>query len=191
MAEAPHGRLLLLVGVLAVGLGAVATVAPGTVTVVSRGDVAMGLLGLLALVLAFRSVGDYLNAERSAAGLPDADRTALAPAAGSSFDRALGRSAERDPAGHRHRRRVVRTLRGVAVDSLSAVTGDDPAAVEARLDAGTWTDDPVAAALFTAETEPTRADRVRALLGRETTFQRRARRAVAALERRAGGRDDA
>lgn len=187
MADSPLGRALLLVGVLAVGLGAVATVAPGAVGPVGGDALPVGLLGLAALVLAFLTAGDYWNAPRGHAELPDAHRRDAAAVPGEAFDRALRLSARRGNVGRGSRRRVERYLRDAAVEALVDATGDPREAVEGRLDDGTWTDDPAAAALFAAGAEPTRCDRVRAALGRETTFQRRVRRAVLALERRTGG----
>lgn len=187
MADSPLGRALLLVGVLAVGLGAVATVAPGAAVLVVGDTLPVGLLGLAALVLAVLTAGDYWNAAREHAELPDAYRRDAATVPGEAFDRALRLSAGRGNVGRSHRRRVERYLRDAAVEALVDVTGDPREAVEGRLDDGTWTDDPAAAALFAEGSEPTWRDRGRAALGGETTFQRRVRRAVLALERRTGG----
>lgn len=191
MADSRLGLGLLLLGVLAVGLGAAAMVAPGAVGLVGADAPSVGLLGLAALVVAFLTAGDYWNAERRAAELPDAHRLDAAVVPGEAFDRSLEQSAGRGNVGRRGRRRVERYLRDAAVETLVDVTGDSSDAVEARLDDGTWTDDPVAAALFADDHDPTWRDRVRALLGRETAFQRGVRRAVRALERRTEGSLDA
>jgi hypothetical protein len=180
-----RGRLLVVCGVAAVGLGVVAAAVPGAAGLLGGSDSVVLLVGLAALAGTARAASDFWSLPRRRTELPDAHRLDAVTVAGEPFDRALDRSGRRGQTGRRSRDRIVRHLRSVAVDVLTAATGDAAAIVERRLDDGNWTDDPVAAALFTEEYEPTLGNRLRNLLGRPTTFQRRVDHAVAALEDRA------
>jgi hypothetical protein len=85
------------------------------------------------------------------------------------------------PVGTRRRRAIRERLRAVATRTV-ARREDVPEAAAARaLDDGTWTDDAVAAALFTPSDDA--LDRVRDV----TRFRRRARRAALAVDRLARG----
>jgi hypothetical protein len=71
---------------------------------------------------------------------------------------------------------------GVAVDALVRHSDRDRAAARDLLRRGEWPDDAVAAALFAdRRSRPSLRDRVRVLLGGESTFRQRFGRATAAL----------
>jgi hypothetical protein len=176
-------RLLVGVGVGAVGLGVLVMLVPGAIGLPGVTETLLTPLGVLALVQAARTVRDGVAVSRRRTDLPDAYRTDAATVCGVTLDRAVERSGRRR-GGRRHRSRLTRSLRHTVVETLADETGETRARLRARLDDGRWTDDPVAAALFTGEHDPTLVDRTRAMLGLETTFQRRVRRAVAALEQR-------
>lgn len=180
-------RLLLVGGVLAVGAGLVVMAAPGLAGPVGAGEGVLFLFGLLAAIQTVRTAGDYWRRPYVEATLPDVEGVESGSVPGERLDGLLAR----DGRGARtYRRNVVRYVRHVAVEVLAAETGRSEADVRASLDDGTWTDDPVAAALFTDDIDPSWPDAVRAALGVETAFQRRVRRAVGALERRVGDRDE-
>lgn len=177
-------RSLVLVGLGAVALGITVAVAPGIAVGFGATDSVLTLIGLVALVQSARSASDYWNHDRAQAALPDADSAESAVVQGERFDHVLALSGRRGSVGDRYRRRLRREVRRAAVETLAAETGASDGAIRRSLEAGTWTDDPVAAALFTEEPAGSWRDRIRTAVGRETTFQRRVRRAVAAIERR-------
>jgi hypothetical protein len=177
-------RVLIVVGVGMVGLGIAAMAVPSVASLVGGADAFVSLLGVLALVQAVRAASDFWSVSRDTAELPDAHGVDSASVVGATLDRALELSGRRGAIGRRNRAQVKRHLRDVAVEVLVAELGDSPDEIRATLDEGTWTDDPVAAALFAEESDAGWRDRIRSLLGRDTTFQRRVQRAVAALERR-------
>jgi hypothetical protein len=183
MTEASVKRLLVGIGVGAVGFGVAAMVVPRLAGVVGVTEAFVTLVGVFALLQAGRSVSDGWSVRRRYATLPDAHRTDPANVTGAAFDRALERSGHRRT-GSRYRTRIARHLRHTVVETLVVETGEPRETVRARVEDGRWTDDSVAAAFFAGEYDPTVRDRLRALVGRETTYQRRVRRVVAALERR-------
>jgi hypothetical protein len=83
------------------------------------------------------------------------------------------------PVGRQRRRRVRERLRAVTVRTVARREGVAEAAAARRVDDGTWTDDPVAAALFAPGEGP--LDRLRDAV----RFRRRARRAALAVQRHA------
>lgn len=182
MSDLLLGRALTVAGVAAVGLGVVVMTVPGAAGLVGASEAFVAILGVIALVQTARTAGDIWDAPRARADLPDGHRIDSAHVQGATIDRALERSGRRGAVGRRNRERLARSLRDAAATILAAETGEPDDVVRTRLDEGTWTGDPVAAALFADEYEPTVRDAVRSLLGRETSYQRRVRRAVAALE---------
>ena len=189
MSDPTVRRVLIAGGIGAVGLGVVAMVVPEVVGIVGGSGALVSLLGVVALVQAAHATSDFWELERRSADLPDAYRNESATVPGETFDRALQLSARRGRVGRRNRDRITSYVRHAAVVTLAAETDATSEAVRPRLDDGTWTDDPAAAALFVDTHDLTWRDHLRAAAGRETTFQRRVRRAVVALERHAEGVD--
>jgi hypothetical protein len=99
---------------------------------------------------------------------------------GAAFDRELAAIPGHSQRGAADRDAVRERLRELAVAHLVRETGASTAAAHDRLDAGTWTDDPVAAALFTGA-DPSVRSQVRVLLGGRSAFHRRVDRVVAVL----------
>ncbi|MBZ6493681.1 DUF7269 family protein [Natrinema longum] len=182
------GRALIAGGVVAVGLGIVAMWIPGVAALFGGSDAFVPLLGILALVQTVRTASAVWNSPWERATLPDAHRVESPTPPGETVDRTFELSSYQTQTDRRAR--LTRYLRHVAVRILVAETGDSTEVVRTRLERGTWTDDPVGAALFTEEYVPTWRDRIRSRLGRETLFQRRVRHAVAALEERMEGPDE-
>ncbi len=173
-------------GLSLVGLAA-AWAAGGGAAVDDPGRVAAALVGLLAVAAAVARVwlpvddpADGPFVERAPERAPT-DR----PLAGRAFAAQVEQAAE--TARDRGVTAGVATVRPTLRATLVAVrrrAGDDPAAVERELDAGTWTDDPVAAAALAASVDPPE----RSLRGRlgdwlrpERAARRRIRRATAAV----------
>ncbi len=125
--------------------------------------VAVGAVALAAGLAAYAS-GRASNV--GGAEMPAPERPTSAPAAGSGFDTDRGRWALVVPMyGADRRRRLRERLRTAAVETVRHADNCDRATAEARVDAGEWTDDDVAAA-FLAEGRrvPLRA-RLRSVLG--------------------------
>jgi len=85
------------------------------------------------------------------------------------------------PVGTARRRAIRERLRTVATRTVARHEGVPESVAARALDDGTWTDDAVAAALFTPNEDA--LDRVRAV----TRFRRRTKRAALAVERLARG----
>ncbi len=186
-------RLLATLGVAAVVSGAAVAANPGLATGRSSMSLAVVFVGVLALLEGVNAVMDRLGGDRSRAELPTVERRRQLPTPGDDVDVALGRlagppSAERD----RQLGELRRRLRRLAVDTLVA-EGHTEAEARTALAAGTWTDDPHAAALFADATAvpdgPGLVDRLRG----ESGHRLRVRRAIDRLaerERRRRGEAD-
>ncbi|MEF8786635.1 MAG: hypothetical protein V5A45_11935 [Haloarculaceae archaeon] len=182
MANAVIVRVLFVVGLATTAVGVALAVTGTPLPLGEDGDSTFVLLGLLALLQALRSVWDYRMTTRQSVKLPpvEGNRSGVVP--GDQFEMALDRSSRRDQRGTRNRRSIRRHLRQTAERTLVARTAASAEEARRKIEEGSWTEDPMAAALFATDTPPTWRDRVRVTLGRETTFQRQVRRAVSALE---------
>ena len=185
-------RLSAVVGVALGVLGIAALAAPGLTTGLPTDDALVTVLGAVLVLGGFREVQRRRSTDPSYAETADTEQAIELPTPGADFDDRLAAfSAQLYNAAERDRLRS--QLADVAVATLRRRF--DYAADEARaaLDDRTWTDDPVAAALFSG-TEPGDGplDRVRSMFRPDAAFTRRARHAVDELYRIAEGeREDA
>lgn len=144
----------------------------------------------LGLALVFGVLGLFSGMSRAQTGtrsLPTPESVGVQRStAGADLDRQLDLVAEDGERSRQARARVRREVRSVAVRTLVDVEGIDEAAAETRLDEGSWTDDPRAAAFLGGEgvDRPPLSIRVTDWLSADPTFTRRARATVEALERR-------
>jgi hypothetical protein len=99
---------------------------------------------------------------------------------GDEFDRRLASLSTHSSSDAEERAAVRERLRTLAVDRVVAESGCSRATARERVERGDWTDDQVAAALFTDD-RPSLVAQLRALAGGTTPFRRRAERAVAVL----------
>lgn len=171
-------RVLLGIGLSSTALGLVLLVVP------SAGR--LGPLALVGVLLCALAVGAYALTdrlstprERPTPSRPDGGVDARVP--GIDFDRELAAIPGYSQRGAEDREAVRERLRGLAVDRLVRETGCSTATAHDRLDAGAWTDDAVAAALFT-DADPSVRSQVRTLLGGRSAFHRRVDRAIVVLE---------
>lgn len=174
-------RLLLAVGLALVGAGVAGTAAPGLVgESVALATLVAGSFAAVALALAYATgearspgPGRATRPERRRPRVPGQDAEALL-AGVTATGRVRGDDARED---------VYDRLTAVAVDTLVARYDCTPAAARERLRDGSWTDDPVAAALFVEGVDPdwTARDRLRTLWTGEPPVRRRARHALAEL----------
>ncbi|MFD1646471.1 DUF7269 family protein [Haloarchaeobius litoreus] len=188
MSRRPGPRsLLLAVGLSLVGAGLLGTVAPGLVV----GD-AVALLVLVAgsvaaVALALVYARQDTRAMVGRATVPDRSGPRVP---GQAADELLaGVTAAGRVRGDDAREDVYERLTAVAVDTLVARYDCTPGEARRRLETGSWTNDPVAAALFVEGVDPewTTRDRLRTLWTGEPPLRRRARHALAELAALAGG----
>lgn len=172
--------LPFVVGVLAFAVGV--AVLTGTTTV-GFGWNPLLLLAVLASTVALAAlVRSYGVTERGRT--PDPERRTWVPVPGSSLTDAVDEF--RTP-GKRHYSRANRIregLYGAAVAVLTRFEGDTEERATERLEAGTWTADPYAAAFLSSSLEsPTKSlgGRVSAALGRDRSFREAVSRTVAAV----------
>lgn len=145
----------------------------------------LGGLATLAAVAVFVS---GRGAAMETTEMPTVERALPVPSAGEGFEDTVGgwRFATRVFGGETAER-VRERLRAAAVATVAADEGCTRDEARRRVEAGTWTDDPAAAAFLAGEYTPLRTW-LRALAGGETGPEYRARRTVAAIvERRDEG----
>ncbi|WP_224332626.1 DUF7269 family protein [Haloprofundus halobius] len=169
-------------------VGLVATVF-GFAVVVNRGlgglfdldYLVVTLVGVLALVQGVRYGLSRRKTQFRATTTDDPELRYRVPTPGDDLDiefvgdRSLGRAHRREQLRNRLHEAALETLTG-----YGGLTRDEAAA---RLDDGTWTDDPVAAAaLQDAPPRPSLASRLRALFRTESSFARSARHVIDELD---------
>ncbi|GAA0652820.1 DUF7269 family protein [Salarchaeum japonicum] len=170
-------RVALAVGVTAVALGVAFVVAPGFASALGTNRTAVFAVGVVALLLAVRAVSARRAASRESASLPEVEGRVTFDPPGTEFsERVRAASSTRL---NRDIRELRDELRDTAVAVLSTYGDYTTAEAEDALDAGTWTDDPYAAALF-ARTPPSRPlyRQIRDVFAGPPTFDRRVTRAV-------------
>lgn len=192
MDRRPTLTAVAVLGVVAFGLGvlmlvstSVATVVPGNTTVVTAGGVALALLGA-AIVYGRR------NVEIALADPPAPEPRPTFPVPGDDVDGLLegrwARSRETGPVRATGRReRLRRRLDAVAVAAVAAEYSCTEEKAREKLETGTWTDDPHAAAYFLGELPEwaTIGSRIRSVVspvGQERTWARHAIEAIGAIE---------
>lgn len=169
-------RLAVLAGIVAFALGVGTLLAPDILTV---DGVFLPVVAILALALAARAAQIRRGGDRTRAETPDPEVAEPVPAPGDDLREALAAFTNvRRRGGTRSLRAG---LRAAAVRVLTRV-GIEEREAKARVDAGTWTDDPVAAA-FLAGVGGTQSlrGRLRAAAGGESEFRRGVRRTVDAI----------
>lgn len=185
-----------LLGVAAVGLAAVTALAPDLVAGLDVGAAFENdYLFVVPLGLAAVAVVLGALASRSIRGIdqatpPDPEGVPTADPAGAEFDRLVEGGWRSAVAAHRQRARLQQRLQETAIRTVTRVERCSRAAARRQVEAGTWTDDPVAAAYLAEDSErgqrSATAD-VGAFLRLESPLQRRARRAARAIEGAARG----
>ncbi|RNJ25749.1 DUF7269 family protein [Halosegnis longus] len=188
-------RRLLIVGVAVVAVGLVATVVPGVADFVPAGGLS-SLVGFLAVLGVLGGVTRRARANPDTPDLPTLETVAVEPP-GDQFDEQVKTAATRETRRAGKDETAVRTrLREAAVQMLVR-EGHSEAAANEQLRAGTWTDDPEAAAFFTptdsdrpqkllaeAQTDVKSRRSVRSLFAETTVFERGTERVVAVLDER-------
>ena len=178
-------RLALLAGLGALVLALLALVAPGLLAL-PFDRILVGVVGVVALLLALRAVRARLFGRRSEAETPDPERPVATPAPGEAFEDALAAFVDED--GGYPRARLRNGLRTAAVAVRSRYGTDDEAAAERAVADGSWTDDDRAAAFLREGEGPTPplAARLRRRLRRESALEAGIRHAVDEIAAAAG-----
>ena len=183
-------RRVVAAGLLA-GVGGLLLVAvPGAgAAVPTIAAVALTIgVGLVAVGLAVRA----LLTDDEPLDLPTPERRPTYRSAGASFaalldDVGLAGRRKLDADGETGRERLRTALEELAVDVLGRTDGWDPETAAERLEDGTWTDDPEAAAFFAEGYRPPVPKRAYLPWRRpDLPFARRGRHVVAALAERVG-----
>jgi hypothetical protein len=184
-------RVTAALGALLALLGLVALAAPGLLTGLPANQGIVSLLGVVLLLGALREVQRRRSNDRAYAETPDTEETIDLPTPGDDFDRrfdALGMTRYR--VGERER--IREEVSDVAAETVVRRRGLSPEDARRRLDEGTWTDDPYAAALFTGRPPAVgRLPKAREILRSEPAFKTRTRRAVDELAGLAEGDEEA
>jgi uncharacterized protein (DUF58 family) len=171
-------RLVLALGLAAFAIG-LAVVFGALAIDLSQSMVVV--VGLLALAIGARVLFSRSNAGARAA-TPDPERRTAVPVPGETFAEALdafrttnvGYTVTGSASG----------LRSAAVAVLTRFDGDTEKEAARRLETGSWTDDPVAAAFLSDSIDPpsrSLRDRIASVTGRRTRFHSGVRHAVAAI----------
>lgn len=173
--------LTALAGVALAVVGIALVVAPGLATFLPFGDVLVLGFGLVLVLGGVETFYRRWNTAPEYTAFADPETTLELPTPGAAFDAELD-ALDSPRAGRSRRRHFRERVETLAVETLQRHYDVPAAEAEARLDAGTWTDDPFAAAFFTGSLDgvPRRA-RVREMLGGESAYSHRCRRAVGEL----------
>lgn len=185
---------LTILGGLAFAIGLLTIVAPA-VTAAIPIEVIVALLGndyLLVAVLAGVAIFVVLTAlgARVVTGLdqttpPDPEEVHSVPSFGAEFDELVSRGGLRALLVTEQQREVRSRLRAAAIATVMRESNCTRSEARERVDRGTWTDDPEAAAFLAtsrgSEPAPGFVARLRTAFGGETPFQRGARRTAAEI----------
>lgn len=175
------GRVAVAVGIAAAAAGFAFLLAPSYAGYVDVSEGFVILVGVIALLQGLRVVSRRRRSRVAEFETPDPETRQSLPTPGEDFDDDLAVRRGRHWAARRER--VSKRLEAAAVDAIAYVEDCSEAAAREALDAGTWTDDPVAAAFF-ADSLPASASlwtRFREAVSLRPRFDRRAKRAAHAV----------
>lgn len=139
-------RLALSGGVVAAGVGLVLAFQPGLLAGLTLGESAILVVGSLALFYALLPLGIQRGSHRRQAPSPEPEAVPAGEPPGEDLDR-LFEAARGDTVHDVERRtRLRRRIEAFAVMAVRKRDDCSEAAAREAIEAGTWTDDPVAAA---------------------------------------------
>ncbi|MFC6797224.1 MULTISPECIES: hypothetical protein [unclassified Haladaptatus] len=179
--------LFILLGAVTASLGILAAFVPGLIDFSNPTYIIVTVLGVVALVQAVSAATDRLKSTEEAATTRVVERRDPVPIPGTAFDEGFGDlGAMGRMRGARRRDEVRDRLEHATVAVLTRYGGLTEEQARAQMKAGTWTDDVYAAAFFATDVDDG------GFLGgffstsitSESTFQRRARHVIDALNRR-------
>lgn len=174
---------LVAVAVVALAYGVAAAYEPDLAGLLVVTEWYVPLLGALAVLLGYRSVQRRRRTEIR--GVETADPEVVTPveAPGAAFDRRVATATSYRRTTVRTRQRVRKRLAEAANAAIQRHLDCSREAATDRLEAGTWTDDPFAAAFLGGPDvpDPPLVARLRHALRAESAFQRDARRTADAI----------
>lgn len=170
-------------GAIGVGLGFLFVLLPGLAAVLPLPRLTLVVIGLLAAVEGVRSVQTRRRSEIEGATPPDPEAGIESEAPGDDFDTHIARMSSRRGWTGGDFDRVEARLRTAAIGAVASRYGIPRGEARDRIDQGTWTDDPVAAAFLGGENvaEPPLGDRLRMMLDSTPRFQHYAFRTADAI----------
>lgn len=182
-------RFVLVSGAVAALFGIIVIVEPGVLARVgvSLPSTLVVIIGLIALLEAFRSGYSRFTRSVDEPSVPEPERRSVASALGTDFDTRLADISRHTRAGSvRERSRIRDQLTETAIEVLVRYDGDTPEHARERLQTGSWTDDPAAAAFFASidAFQLPLTDRLRMTVTREDAFCQQAQRAIDVLANR-------
>ena len=185
-------RLATVVGVVTVAAGLL-VVFGGATANFDFNYTFVTLVGALAVVQGLRYGFERRSTDFEQSTTADPELRAHVPVPGDGHDDDIANAAGWSYRAKNRRRTVREHLRSVAVETIATRQNVTEAAARDRLDEGTWTDDPLAAAFLGSSTSrPPLREQLRARLRREPAFSYHARRTVGAIaELQAADADDA
>ncbi|WP_049927008.1 DUF58 domain-containing protein [Halopiger goleimassiliensis] len=183
-------RVALVLGVLAFSGATAAFFGVWELTV---GQALVTVVGVVALLVAISALSGR-SGGRQLGRPPEPERRRTVPVPGDSFHDALESFTGTDMTYFRPGNRAPEGLQAAAVAVLTRFEGDSEETAAERIEDGTWTDDPIAAAFLSESVElPTRSvrDRLASFVGRAATGRSSRsegiRHTVAAIRAVAGG----
>lgn len=176
-------RAYALVGAVAAATGLLVVLVPSLGAGTGAAAVLVPLAGVAAVAQGLLVAADRYRADRDRATPPAVEAAIAFPTPGATLDERLARL---HPADRSSNEAVVRERLEAAALRVLVREGHAPDAARALLDAGEWTDDPVAAAYFAAEEHGgTVQSWLQSAVSDEPVTRRRARRAARAIAERA------
>lgn len=170
-----------IAGIAAVVLGLLALVDRSLAAAIALDETLLILVGVLAAVQGLRYANRRRHAEQVAVDVGEPETRYRAPHPGEALDDEFARAAGWSRFEKPRRRKVRVRLRRTAAETLALRESLERDVAAARVEAGDWTDDPIAAAFLAADpTVPVRA-RLRSYLRRESPFEYGLRRTVTAI----------
>lgn len=183
-------RVLLVLGVAFAALGVAIAASPAVTEVVRLPDVPMVFFAALAVVLGLsaqvaRKRVEFRDPEDAAVRATHLEGRFEPPRLGADIDAEFADGGTAADAGSEDARLRER-LRLLAVRVLVHAEGCTEDDAYRRLDEGTWTDDRLAASLFSDDVAPPARGLVAEVAGFDTLYERELLRAIDELERLAG-----
>jgi len=174
-------RLATVVGVVTVAAG-LFVVFGGPATRFDFNYTFVTLVGALAVVQGLRYGLERRSTDFEQSATADPELRVHVPVPGDGHDDDIAKSAGWSYRAKNRRQTVREHLKSVAVETVATRENVTEAAARDRLEEGTWTTDPVAAAFLGPSTaRPPIREQLRARLRRESAFSYHARRTVGAI----------
>ncbi|MGM0592407.1 MAG: DUF7269 family protein [Halobacteriota archaeon] len=178
--------VLALAGGIALGGAPAGTLVEALVETLGNDYLLITVLAAVGLAASVPVVLSGRTSALSQATTPTPEHPATAPEPGTRVDEALASPSVWLPVVGQRRREALRSrLRRDAIETLVRVEACTRREASARVESGTWTEDPDAAALLAGDA-PETAVRLRAILGGEPWTRRAVRRTMAELVDRGG-----